>query len=69
MANEDLRPEQWDSKTYLKYNDECVTLTKLIESMNLNELEKREHRHRHILLEKAVKKYDQIHFPVQNQYS
>jgi len=69
MANEDLRPEQWDSKTYLKYNAECVKLGELIKSLSLNELDKRPHRHRHILLEKAVKKYDTLHFPVQNQYS
>jgi len=69
MRIEDLDPRRWDSKTYMKYNAECAKLTKLIKSMNLNELQKREHRHRHVLLDKALKKYDELHFPVQNQYS
>ena len=69
MRIEDLDPERWDSKTYLEYNTERKRLVKLIESISLNELQKREHRNRHILVEKAVKKYELLHFPVQNQYS
>jgi len=69
MSTEDLDPTRWDSKTYLKYNSERVGLAKLIASHNLNELQKKSHRNRHVLVENATKKYERLHFPVQNQYS